>query len=204
MKPIVKANPLIFQDKVNTHNFNLESYLVKDMIPSMDCCYLLSSFSHDPLSLLDHDQYLSNSLDCKFSNLGNDQVQGSHISWVEEKRDEYSLDLSFLFQNSVFQDIVPLLFANLESSNLSSQPNEINFLDESKFLGNHHHHHHDPMDVHDDECPSEPTDISISKEYFGLKYLYLEYDSVKDVFLMETSSSTHHSLCHIACDKNMP
>lgn len=59
------------------------------------------------------------------------------------------------------------------------------FPNKPKVFGNHHF---DDDDSIDDEFPCEPIDISFSQENYSFKYLDQEYDSVKEYFLIETSS----------------
>jgi len=72
--------------------------------------------------------------------------------------------------------------------------NELSFLNQSIVLGNNHSSDDEFFDVWDDECPSAPAGLSISQEYFDLKYLDLGSDSVKEYVLMKTSSSSHHPI----------
>lgn len=172
--PKVKAHPLTFQDDINTHNFNLESNLIDSMASSRDMFHPLSSHSHNPLPLYFIDQSLSNSFDSQFANSSSDQVQGSHISQVEEKKGEYSFYLSSLFRIPLCQDGVPSFLVDLEPINLGIKSNDINFPNQSsKVLGNHHFDDADSIDVYDEGCPSAPTGLSISQEHFYLKYLGL-------------------------------
>lgn len=53
-----KANPLVFQDDINNHNFNIEYDLIDNMKSSRDVFPPLSSNSHSPLSLDFLDQSL--------------------------------------------------------------------------------------------------------------------------------------------------
>jgi len=184
MEPNVKANPLISQDGINTHKSSLKS--------NLNSCHPLSSLSHDPLP---HDF-----LNQPISNPNSDKVQGNHSSQVEDKESEYSFALSSLFQNHVRQDYVLPSLVDFESRNLTDESNEIDFPNQSKVLGNHHSEDDHSIDVHGDEFPSALTDLPVSQEDFDLKYLDIEYVSVKEDVLMETPSSPHSPLCSTFCN----
>jgi len=85
--------------------------------------------------------------------------------------------------------------ADFDSTNLGDQLKEVNFPNQSEVLGNHHYDDHDSIDVYDDEFPSVSTNILVSKEVFNSKYVYLEYNLVKEYVFMETSSLAHYPLC---------
>ena len=55
------------------------------------------------------------------------------------------------------------------------------------------------MVVCDDEFPSPSANILVPLEDFNLKGLDLEFDSVKEYALIETSSSSHCPLCSTIC-----
>ena len=74
-------------------------------------------------------------------------MQGSHISQVEEIKCEDYFILSSLFQSPPCQNGILSFPADLELTNLGDQSNEFNFLNQSKFLGNHDSHDDDSIDV---------------------------------------------------------
>lgn len=109
MKPMVKSNLSIPQDDIITHNLNLEF--------DLDTYHPLPSLSHDPLSLNMPNQYLPSPT--------SEQVQGSHISYVEEQEGWDYFDLSSLFQNPTCEDGVSSFLAENESGNLGCWSNTI-------------------------------------------------------------------------------
>lgn len=84
---------------------------------------------------------------------------------------------------------------DFESTNLDSESNEICLLNKYEYLNNHHSGDDDYVDVCNDEFPSEPANPSLPREYFYLKYLDLESDSVNEYVVMKTSSLSHYPLC---------
>lgn len=81
MKPAMKTNYSILQDDVIVHNSILES--------DLDFCYPLSSTCHDSLyhDLLEKSippASFSHSFDFQVVGPNCDQIQGSHITQVEE------------------------------------------------------------------------------------------------------------------------
>lgn len=181
----MKANPLISQNGIDTHNSSLKF--------DLNSCHPLSSLSHDPLP---HDL-----LDQPIPNPNSDHVQGSHSSQVEEQENEDSSDLSSLFQNRLCQDYVFPSLIDFEYNNLGDESNEINLPNQSKVLGNHHSDDDDSIDVHGDKFPSAPFDISVSKEDFVLEDLDLKVGSVQENVLMETSTSPHYTSYSTFCNK---
>jgi len=99
--------------------------------------------------------------------------------------------------------------ADIEYINLGSQSNDLNFPNPYKVLGNHYSDNDVFVDVYGDECPSAPTNLLVSKEYFDLKDLYLESNSVKEDILMESFSSVHYPLWPtifnaLTCEEDTP
>lgn len=158
----------------------------------MDTCHPLSSLSHNPLPLDFLDQY--------FPNSNNDQEQGSHFSQVEEKEGEDSFEIYSIFQNIPCQHNVLPSLVDFKSKNLGDEANEINFHNQPKVLDNHHPNCYDSIIVCDDGFPRAPLNFPISQEYFDLKYLDIEYVSIKEYVIMETSSSPHYPLCSTFCN----
>lgn len=64
----------------------------------------------------------------------------------------------------------------------------------------HHSDDDDSIEVYYDEYTSAPIDILVSQEYFNFKDLDIEFDSVKEDVLMQTSSSAHYPLCSNICN----
>jgi len=67
-------------------------------------------------------------------------------------------------------------------------------------LGNNHFDDDDFVDVCDDECPSDPVDLSVSHENFNLKYLDLESVLVEENALIETPSLSLYPLWSLVYD----
>lgn len=128
-----------------------------------------------------------------------DRVQYSHITQVEEKEGKYYFNLSSLFQNPLCEYGVSSFFTDIESINLSNESNEFSFF-RSVVLGNNNFDDDNYIDVSDDEFPSAQVDISVSHENFNLKYLDLEFFSVKENALIKASSLSHYPFFSPICD----
>ena len=107
-------------------------------------CLDSSYQSSPPASSLD-------SLDFQVFGSNCNQVQGSHITQVEEWKCEDTFDIYSLFQNPLCQHVVPSLLNDFQSTNLSSQSIEVNFLNQSIVLENHHSDDDEYVDAYDDE-----------------------------------------------------
>lgn len=131
-------------------------------------------------------------------------MQGIHISQVKEHKSEDSLNISFLFQSHLLEGNVPYFSTAFESTNIDSQSNETNLINQlNKVLGNHHSDDDDYVDVHGDEFPNAPTDLLVSQEDSILKDLDLESHSVKEDVLMKNSSSPPYPACSTICNASI-
>lgn len=137
-----------------------------------------------------------------------DQVQGGHITYIEERKIEDFFDLSSLFQSSPCQDDSLPLLVDSKFTNLSSESNEINFFRSIAF-GNNNYDDDDSIYVCDDGFRSALADLVVPRENFDVKYLDLESNSFKECILMGTSFPSHYPLCSIVfdsstCDEDTP
>lgn len=126
------------------------------------------------------------------SNPSINQEKGSHVSQVKERQGEDSFDPSSLLQNPPCQDNDLPFLPDFESRNLGDVLNAINFLNQIDVFDNLHSLDSSSVIVCKDHFLSAPFDLSVSQENFVSKYLDLEYNSIKEDVLIETSSSPHY------------
>lgn len=136
MKPMVKTNFSISQDDVTIHNSSLEFVL--------DFYHPLSSTCHDCLYHDEPDQStppvsFPHSLNLRVVGSNCNQIQGSHITQVEEKEGEDAFNLSSIFQNHPCEDDVLPLLDDFQSPNLGSESNANNSFNQFITLGDNHY-----------------------------------------------------------------
>lgn len=77
-------------------------------------------------------------------------------------------------------------------------------LNQNKSLDNHHSNHKYSIDIYGNGCPSVSIDFLISQENFNLHGFNLEFNLVKEYFLMGISSSAYCTLYLVSYNENIP
>jgi len=112
---------------------------------------------------------LSHFLDFQVVGSNCDQIQGSHITQVEEQESEDAISLSSFSKNPPCEDDALPFLDDFQSANLSRESNEINSFNQSIALGNNHSDDDEFVDECDHKSLGASTRLLVSREDFNLE-----------------------------------